>query len=471
MGLLKGIRLKLFYMLLSVLFLSLIAMLVYNWSLNYISMNVYDFIDDSAFVEFETLVNEVGLDTALNQTDLAYERADIYDEYGNRILTIFPMDYGQPETIIVEDALQESQMADDVIMFELPETIDQAMLDYSDEFLYSYSFYLEDGKTLILYVPEIMETARQDLYKNGALIFFVVTLFLILLLTSILGAKFFIQPIEAMKKAVIEYEKGGAFDFSNVKDEEFVVLAHSIEEMTKRLHEEEDKRKQLILDLAHDIKTPLTSVMGYTETLKQGGLAAEEADGYLDVIYKNSSRANEIVKNMYDITAMDTNHAFHMKVDNFSELLRESVILHVGDFDRHGLDYNLHIPESDVYALMDGSQMTRVLSNIMSNGCKYLSKGNRMDFYLEVKKDQLVFTYEDDGPGISSELMKRLFDPFVKGDDSRSDMDSKGLGLSITKKIVEAHGGSIVADASYTNGLRLQLTMKTVSLTKNVSKS
>lgn len=138
----------------------------------------------------------------------------------------------------------------------------------------------------------------------------------------------------------------------------------------------------------------------------------------------------------------DPDYNINLQRINFSETIRNTVLEYYNELEGNGIEVVMEIPEEDIYLKLDSNLIKRVLNNLMENQVKY-NKGNFLKVDLKEKEDKVVFKITDDGKLIDSITKENLFNPFVRGDESRSSSGGLDLGLSISKKIVEKHGGEI----------------------------
>lgn len=234
-------------------------------------------------------------------------------------------------------------------------------------------------------------------------------------------------------------------EFDDLKDA-FNSMAATIENEMKLRKEAENINKQLILDVTHDLKTPLTSIEGYSELLKENdNLEDKVRKQYLDIIIANSKRTNKLIKDLFDITYYDyKDFKFQKEKTDFCEFLRRLLVEYVVIFEDNNKKYEFDIPEHSIWIDIDKKMIDRAICNIMNNFIKYSGENTKISISLEKSSCGANLTIIDDGMGISKEKCDSIFLPFVRDDKSRNTMNGgTGLGLAISKKIIEKHGGSI----------------------------
>ncbi|MBX4260828.1 HAMP domain-containing histidine kinase [Clostridium estertheticum] len=238
----------------------------------------------------------------------------------------------------------------------------------------------------------------------------------------------------------------------NLKNE-FGELEYIFNEMAKQIQQEisntqksEENRKRLILDISHDLKNPLASIMGYAEfCCKKADLSKEEQSLYLRIIYDNGLRANNLITNLFELSKMESSEyrIKKTKVD-ICEYMREEIGTLIAAFNKASFIYDFDIPEDEVFLEIDTIQMDRVLQNLASNALKYNLKGTKITISLFEQTSGIVIIFKDDGIGMSKKIAKNIFEPFIRFDNVRNlQIDGTGLGLAIALKIIVAHGGNI----------------------------
>lgn len=208
---------------------------------------------------------------------------------------------------------------------------------------------------------------------------------------------------------------------------------------------ENEKQKNLLLsDLAHDIKTPITTIAGFSQALAQGTVEPGKEQEYLDAIQQKSMQTVEMVTLLFDYVRLDSaGYRLHKKQEDLCEIFRECVAKAFTDFEEKHMELNLSIPEENILMPVDKLQLSRAFHNLLSNACKHNEEGTTIWISIEKTKSRILCKVSDNGAFIEPETAKHLFDPFVQGDKSRTSGKGTGLGLSITRKIVEMHGGKV----------------------------
>lgn len=211
-----------------------------------------------------------------------------------------------------------------------------------------------------------------------------------------------------------------------------------------REKEYERSRNLLLSDITHDIKTPLTTVAGFSKALCDGEVAENQQKEYLDSIYNKSMKISELVSLLFEYIKLDSAGYVLNKCEvDIAEFLRECIAGMYAEFEDADFNLNIDIPDEKIPVLIDKMQMERVISNLLTNTLKYNPSGTNVDVRLRRENQEVVIDISDNGVRIEREDAIHLFEPFYRTDKSRKSGRGNGLGLSIAKKIVEMHDGKI----------------------------
>lgn len=218
-------------------------------------------------------------------------------------------------------------------------------------------------------------------------------------------------------------------------------LTHSFNNTVEKLKALEEFKEGFIRDLSHDLKTPLTSVYGYARALKDN-IRPEKQDEYLDCILDKSQRLNRIIEELLDYSKLQSGITPLKKERiNSAVLIKEVLIAHMDYLEEEEAVLDLDLKGADIFC--DPLMLSRALENIIINGVKYNDRGLLLRIDETVHEERLEIRMGNNGKEIPKEIRHTLFLPSVRGDSSRSCKEGSGLGLSISRSIIEGHGGSI----------------------------
>ena len=265
-------------------------------------------------------------------------------------------------------------------------------------------------------------------------------------------------PLVKLKKATKNIKEGNLDFVLEVEgNDEFSQLCQDFEEMRKRLKESTEEKilmdkenKELISNISHDLKTPITAVKGYVEGIMDGVAdTPEKMDRYVRTIYNKTNEMDHLINELTFYSKIDTNRIPY----TFSKLNVEDYFSDCAEelgreMETRGIElvYANYV-EKGVQVIADGEQIRRVIHNIVSNAIKYMEKPRGI-IQLRVKDvgDFIQVEIEDNGKGIAAKDLPYIFDRFYRTDVSRnSSKGGSGIGLSIVKKIMEDHGGKVWA--------------------------
>jgi two-component system phosphate regulon sensor histidine kinase PhoR len=229
-----------------------------------------------------------------------------------------------------------------------------------------------------------------------------------------------------------------------------------------RLKELEKIRQDFVANVSHELRTPLTTIKGYAETLLEGALKEEVAFQFVQVIKRHTDRLAKIVEDLLMLSKIESKE-FQMKVEPIS---LEDLIDDVIDFvkepaEKRKISVSRNEIPSSLALKADRSYLEQVLTNLLDNAIKYTPEGGRVTISA-VEKDQreIQFLIEDNGIGIPSEDIPRIFERFYRVDKGRSqELGGTGLGLSIVKHLVQAHGGRVWVESELGKGSTFYFTL------------
>ena len=267
-----------------------------------------------------------------------------------------------------------------------------------------------------------------------------------------------VVPLVKLKKATKNIKEGNLDFVLEVEgNDEFSQLCQDFEEMRKRLKESTEEKilmdkenKELISNISHDLKTPITAVKGYVEGIMDGVAdTPEKMDRYVRTIYNKTNEMDHLINELTFYSKIDTNRIPYtfskLNVEDYFSDCAEELGL---EMETRGIElvYANYV-EKGVQVIADGEQIRRVIHNIVSNAIKYMEKPRGI-IQLRVKDvgDFIQVEIEDNGKGIAAKDLPYIFDRFYRTDVSRnSSKGGSGIGLSIVKKIMEDHGGKVWA--------------------------
>ena len=269
------------------------------------------------------------------------------------------------------------------------------------------------------------------------------------------------------------------------------IKINSIIERLQKINEDnkisEEARKKMISNISHDLRTPLTSMLGYMELILEDNvlnnnqvlgdnnalnkdeildsnkLSDKQKEEYLKIVYSKGNYLYNLMEGFFRISKLDSNDVrLEMKEVNISEIIRENIISFFNEIKKINLEPKISIPEEDIHILSDEKALNRILSNLISNTLKHGLKATIIGISLNCDEKNIFIDIYDNGVGIPEDEINYVFDRLYTVEKSRKlDLRSSGLGLTIVKKLVQALGGKISVQSS-----SFEKTVFTVTLPK-----
>ena len=208
----------------------------------------------------------------------------------------------------------------------------------------------------------------------------------------------------------------------------------------KYIKREEEIRKE-IENISHDLRTPLTSIRGYLELINDETISEKEKKDYISIVQKRSKVLQNLIQDFYDLSRIENNdYNLNMEIVDINRELREQILLFYNDFESKNIDVDIKLNKNPVLVKLDEGAIKRVFNNLIQNSIKYSKSSFCMSL---IKNDnEVIIEFRNDVDDISKDELSLLFNRFYMKDKSRSS-DSSGLGLTISKFLVESMNGEI----------------------------
>lgn len=215
--------------------------------------------------------------------------------------------------------------------------------------------------------------------------------------------------------------------------------------------QEFDRKRNLMLsDIAHDLRTPITTIYGYSKAIMDGMVTDGKQQEYLMAIYNKSARMSDLTNLLFEYVKLDS-EGFSLEKEelDLSELLRENAALLFSDIEEAGMELSVDIPEKEERIVADRMQLSRCVTNLLVNAMRHNPPGTKIELALRKQAGIWLVIVADTGEEIPEKIKDHLFDPFSKGDNSRKSGKGSGLGLSIVDKVVQMHGWQLKLEQPY----------------------
>lgn len=322
--------------------------------------------------------------------------------------------------------------------------------------------------------------ASQELqtFKNTVIyilvLFFIIMVIINTLITYFLS-KQIVNPIIRLKNAAQQIQKGDYnFQLKAPSKDEIGALFESFEEARKQLKKSEETQKkyeqnrnELITNISHDLKTPITTIKGYIEGIIDGvPKSKEKQNKYLETIYQNAVHMESLIEDLFLLSKFDLDQSpYQFEYINIKEYLADCYEELQFDFQEKGikLEYRVDYNEKKLVKA-DRQQLKRVILNIINNAINYKNAINpKIEMILTEKGQEAQIEIKDNGIGVSEDVLDKIFERFYKEDKARSNSSpGTGLGLYIARKIILDHGGSIQAKSRVGFGTSIFFTLPVV---------
>ncbi|CAG7619127.1 Adaptive-response sensory-kinase SasA [Paenibacillus solanacearum] len=309
-------------------------------------------------------------------------------------------------------------------------------------------------------------------------------LFVLLLLANVLLYAFItrsiIVPLQKLKQSADRIREGNLdFRIEPAAGGEIGQLSTAFEEMRKQLNHSlelqqqyEENRKELLSNISHDLKTPISSIKGYIEGIRDGvANTPEKMNKYVNTIFGKTVAMDRLIDELFLYSKLDLKKVpFHFEKLDLNRFLTD--VLEEQRFDLEAQGFQLYYAPwqgEPVEVLIDPEKVRRAISNIIDNSVKFMDKADkRIVVRVEPGEGDVTVRLTDNGSGIPAEAAAHIFDRFYRAESSRnSRTGGSGLGLAIARQVIEGHGGTIGADSVYGQGTTIYFTLKRTILSGN----
>jgi signal transduction histidine kinase len=354
------------------------------------------------------------------------------------------------------------------------------VLEMNSTSLVKNSFKIDDKIVNIIAINSDYKPIRFDMKDEMStfvisyiVIVIIISLIVVTLTNAILSSRIYkklIVPLELLSYGAEQIKNGNLdFEMNYDSDDEFRQVCGDFNEMRMRLKDSvdmqlryEENRKELVVGISHDLRTPLTAIKGYVEGLRDGvANTPEKQKKYLDTIYTKACDMDGLVDSLFLFSKLDTGQfPFKFNIVSINGYVKRFYECAKEEFVRGNAEISFKSKCDDtIMVKLDPQEINRVLLNILNNSVKY-NKGKKVEIEINLYEENnlVVIEISDDGVGVPEEDLSKLFLRFYRGDASRTKPnEGSGLGLAIAKHIIEAHSGEITAYNM--DGLTIKITL------------
>ncbi|MCR8844629.1 HAMP domain-containing histidine kinase [Paenibacillus sp. SC116] len=339
---------------------------------------------------------------------------------------------------------------------EKPYYVSSAPIPGTNEQLLAVVFVSSEHAIHETLLHKMAEEINKDFYHSlpiGAvllIILFMVNLFIY----GRLASKRVTRPLKSILEGLHsivdgQYDKrlqySGDYELQQIQDY-FNTMAEKLEQAEQMKHEMEASKQRMLTGISHDLRTPITTIQGYTQALQMGLIETEEKrQQVLTTMLQKSQRVSELIDDFFELSKLESSdYPCELEQTDLSEFIREIAAEYYPLFEEQKFVFNYYIPSNTVSVPANSRLLYRAVSNLLSNAIRYNPSGTTVSILLDVMPLEVLIRVEDNGVGIAEELRPTIFDAFTRGDRARKSDGGTGLGLTIAKHIVEKHNGEII---------------------------
>ncbi|MBG9443971.1 HAMP domain-containing histidine kinase [Cytobacillus firmus] len=280
-----------------------------------------------------------------------------------------------------------------------------------------------------------------------------VLMIVISILMVVVSTKYLVKPISKLTAATKSLAKGNFHVELDInRSDELGELSQSFLQMSSKLEQLDEMRKEFISNISHDIQSPLSNIKGYTNLLSQESLGYKEKTKYISVINGEISRLSTLTKQLLLLASLDRNEdIMNKKTFNVAQQIKELVRNYQWVVNEKDMMLDCTLPDTEITG--DPSLLNTVWDNLLTNAIKYNHPAGSIEISIEESRGSVLVTFADTGIGLNRKEIDRIFDRFYRADIARSrSVEGTGLGLSIAATIVKLHGGYIHVNSKEKQG-------------------
>jgi len=259
------------------------------------------------------------------------------------------------------------------------------------------------------------------------------------------------KPLRQMNEAAKVIASGDFEKRIEVKSlDEIGQLAESFNNMAEGLNTQEELRREFVANISHDLRSPLTSIIGFLEAMQDGTITDDRRDYYLGIVLTECKRLAKIANDLLDISKLDLTGELEILREEFelNKLIRDTFIQFENRIRQKAIVADISFAGETTMVCGDYEKIQRVFHNLLDNAVKFTSDGGRIYVETTIKEKKVVVSVKDSGRGLSEEERKHIFDRFYKSDSSRGiDKTGSGLGLAIVWEFIKAHDEKIYIES------------------------
>lgn len=278
-------------------------------------------------------------------------------------------------------------------------------------------------------------------------------------LIAFLLSRKLVKPIHSLRRSSNELASGNYGTRIDVHShDELGLLSHDFNRLAETLQEHEKSRQQWIMDIAHELRTPLSILRGEIEAIQDGISQADPQT--IQSLHQETIHLQRLVEDLYTLSISDGGSlTYHKKPLDLAELLQDTLAQFTNQLQEAQLTLTREIKDSVSFE-GDPQRLQQLFQNLIRNSLRYTDMPGKLHVTLNTTADQVIITFSDSAPGVPTESLPRLFERLYRVESSRNRATGgAGIGLSISYNITQAHGGLITAEPSPLGGLSVIITL------------
>lgn len=419
--------------------------------------HIYNYYSDRLYLQANEIANEYALDylaeSKLRRIELEMKSLSTFND--TRIMFITP----SGDVILDTNNSSTDKSNEDRILFSIND-FDYGDLKGKHDILWDfYGLFSEPELSVfspisnsfeikgyvVINIPEsaIVEHVYDTFNTNY------LTLAIVLILSSAFLVLYFFQvhrPIKEITRATNEYSKGNlSYHVKPMHNDEIGRLGMSLDYMASQLNESDKFQQKFLSNISHDFRSPLTSIKGYLEAIQDGTIPPEMLDKYIGIMLFETERLTKLTSNILTLNELDPK-SVRLDISTFdlNSIIRHTVETFEGTCKKKGIKFNITYANSVQNVKADKGRIQQVIYNLIDNAIKFSKENSYIYITVKEKGEKAQISIKDTGCGIAKEDIDKIWDRFYKSDSSRGrDKKGSGLGLSITKEVIQAHGENI----------------------------
>ena len=419
--------------------------------------HIYNYYSDRLYLQANEIANEYALDylaeSKLRRIELEMKSLSTFND--TRIMFITP----SGDVILDTNNSSTDKSNEDRILFSIND-FDYGDLKGKHDILWDfYGLFSEPELSVFspisnsfeingyvdINIPESAIVERvYDTFNTNYL-----TLAIVLILSSAFLVLYFFQvhrPIKEITRATNEYSKGNlSYHVKPMHNDEIGRLGMSLDYMASQLNESDKFQQKFLSNISHDFRSPLTSIKGYLEAIQDGTIPPEMLDKYIGIMLFETERLTKLTSNILTLNELDPK-SVRLDISTFdlNSIIRHTVETFEGTCKKKGIKFNITYANSVQNVKADKGRIQQVIYNLIDNAIKFSKENSYIYITVKEKGEKAQISIKDTGCGIAKEDIDKIWDRFYKSDSSRGrDKKGSGLGLSITKEVIQAHGENI----------------------------